>query len=45
MISQMRQGHLPRICMIAGVEYEHEDDHNYYTSFTAEELDGLEEYG
>ena len=32
-----------RICMIAGVEYEHEDDHNY-TSFTPAELDGLEEY-
>ena len=32
-----------RICMIAGVEYEHEDDHNY-TAFTHDELDGLEEY-
>ena len=32
-----------RICMIAGVEYEHEDEHNY-TSFTPAELDGLEEY-
>ena len=31
-----------RICMIAGVEYEHEDDHNY-TTFTDNELDALEE--
>ena len=33
----------PRICVVAGVEYEHEDDHNY-TSFTNVELDDLEEF-
>ena len=32
-----------RICMIGGVEYEHEDDHNY-TTFEGKELDALEEY-
>ena len=32
-----------RICVVAGVEYEHEDDHNY-TSFTSAELDSLEEF-
>eukprot|EP00435_Cladocopium_sp_Y103_P051887 s469_g16.t1 len=32
-----------RMCMIAGVEYEHEDDHNY-TTFTNDELDSLEEF-
>ena len=32
-----------RICVVAGVEYEHEDDHNY-TSFTSDELDSLEEF-
>ena len=32
-----------RICMIAGVEYEHEDDHNY-TTFSGSELDAMEEF-
>ena len=30
-------------CVVAGVDYEHEDDHNY-TSFTSDELDSLEEF-
>ena len=32
-----------RICVVAGVEYEHEDDQNY-TSFISDELDSLEEF-
>jgi hypothetical protein len=32
-----------RICMVAGVEYEHEDDHNF-TAFSHDELDSLEEF-
>eukprot|EP00435_Cladocopium_sp_Y103_P075486 s23_g58.t1 len=32
-----------RVCVVAGIEYEHEDDHNY-TSFTNAELDNLEEF-
>eukprot|EP00435_Cladocopium_sp_Y103_P065262 s1830_g27.t1 len=32
-----------RICMVAGVEHEHEDDHNY-TIFTNTELDALEDF-
>ena len=33
----------PRICVVAGSEYEHEDDH-CYTTFTSVEVDGLEEF-
>ncbi|CAL1161296.1 unnamed protein product [Cladocopium goreaui] len=39
----MQDDQQARICVVAGVEYEHEDDHNY-TSFTSDELDSLEEF-